>query len=463
MMSNKNLCTTPSGNLASAGNPPSTNVEAETRILGVSTTCATRPSSDMDKRQSSDMDTEGNDLSTTFNATLVLGGPEPPLPQATSSPQQSLTKNQKRRRRIWEAKQDGRAKTQDEAQADPSVPVKPSTSTKRGRLDNTDSPLDGAKDTPQKRPKHSTSSQKQHGNREGANMLKTPSEDAVGHTGSSVSTGPKGPKTLNREQPQPGSSKSQIGPKQHGARKNANLPKSQSAKAEGKTGAPKRKDPKRTNAKGPSGSKPKAPGKPTFSDVVKQSQGLVFNSLDKPEGYSSEELLLIQQKLEVAVQTAQSRGEIVRLKDPGRLKRMFKITPLDEDSEKWLRTNVNSILGSIWPRANFSLQKACDLPKMHKGKMLVPSQINQTAEQILSQIKGTNKLLCPDRWIVHVNKQMEGTLKGNLLILSVTDEDRAILEKLKNVVHLGLHEVKIVFEKRRANPTAHSIASKSKA
>lgn len=245
-------------------------------------------------------------------------------------------------------------------------------------------------------------------------------------------------------------------------------PRKKLATGKGAVPAVNRKGNKGTTSKPsqPEGQKRGAGSKNTYAQVASRASAVVFYCTTSPEGYSPEQSSLITVRLEEASREAQKAGICLKLEDPGGLRRMLRITPVDDLTRNWLKDYVDSgKLENVWNGAKFTLKGADELEKVHKASMFVPSSKNQDSDSILAQIRGTNPSLSVGDWCVHSNHHTERPIKGNLVHLSVPQSDKEILTRQKGILHLGLHKVEIRFGKPKrgnASPPRIPNAKRSK-
>ena len=207
--------------------------------------------------------------------------------------------------------------------------------------------------------------------------------------------------------------------------------------------------------KGPSGTKPgrshpppTSKGAPktsrSYAEVARKANDLVIFCITSPEGYSAEQTALIRDRLNGAAVAAQAAGTSLKLGNPGGHRRMFKITAEDDLTKKWLTDYVDSKkLDNVWPDAQFSIKQIGELERRHKASLLVPSESNQTSEQVLELIQGTNKFLNTKGWLVHRNDHIKGPPKGNLMHVTLPEADKVALDQRKGIIYLGLHKVQV--------------------
>lgn len=441
MMDNVKELTTPGGT-SLATNPPLANAEAEARILGASTSCSDK-SCTLDKQVAADIhkSMEGLNISAPpsgqISASEITKEGEAAPPPSTSpgnggnseAPRKNQGKRQREKRAAEKAGVAGEASGPAGTNANPHKNKKPWKDGKSKR--NAKANLDAmpSTSTPKRKADFSNSLSK--------GRTKRPKPGGGNTTPAGTSRGTAGAAT---NKPTGGGSKSK------GDRKETKERTSQSQS--GASGN------RKGNQKGSNAASNLNANKPSYGEVAKLSCAVVFHALDRPEGYSREESELVQDRLTKAVVDAQQAGNAILLRDPGGFRQMFRITPVNDKAKEWLKVNSPRILDGVWPGARFQVVEASALPKMVKATLFLRQDRNINAKNLLSLIKGNNDALHTDQWIIHNVGESKTSQRGELVVLSVPEEDRKILKPLGDVVHYGLNEVTLRFadSKRKASP-----------
>lgn len=207
------------------------------------------------------------------------------------------------------------------------------------------------------------------------------------------------------------------------------------------------------------------PSKRSYALVAREATDVVIFCITSPTGYTQEQSAIIGERLNNAVLAAQSAGVPLKLANPGGLRRMFKITPEDRLTRDWLKNYVESgKLENAWDGARFTVREVADLSRRFKASLLIPDVSSQEPVQILALVKRTNPFLNTEGWDVHKYDHIKGPVTGNLIHVSLPEEDKKALEERNRTLYIGLHKVVVRFPdgKRKTAPPPKGPAYKKR-